>query len=607
METLLDARWPAHSAAIAASVSSLRLVAACTEPKSLNHFLTTLLEGCDKKGQQQASLVILAQAVPQVAADELLSSVCERLPSKLIALLKAPAATSKAAAVECATALIRRLGQSAGLKKLLASFVGSLVTVLVGLLPNVSLTRQVCDCLEQCIENAGATVAVKAQSIRVAAVDVVLNSSLIDAETLAGLLVARAVSVERGDQVWCVMMTSLMHSLSVLANRVAPSVCNVAEPEEGASFNLTPAAHSRDAVADYCKLARVAELLLSSAAGQVLTIPTRSIVNHFSRVLRTDPSAQLPSATALHSLVVLKEHALSCLAACFGLARSAALLHHAAIMEILSASFAWSRSHSDAGLESVVSCFAAYVRHVPAGHLERPLLQSIVTVELMPIVAPHLALIVESRPALWLQMHGSARAAIENWIVSQVIEGASEMASLAARIVNASAHVDLPTLVVAAGKSRAHLATLALRMRPPASLWALPQFEMSQDQQASVSGGARRMVHVFAEAGVDEQPLKRQQEAPTEVAVANLHQQEKKARVSEEAEPATNALQVVSAVAEEEQQEEAAPIADYSSFQPTLERNVHQSYFQEEEGDEDNEDDDEPLPMIVDEPPSEGE
>ena len=103
LQGLLEGRWPSHCVAIASAVSSLQLVARCEDGKTAQRFFAVLLDASDKTGQpqQQASLVILTSAIEQ-AADEQLASTGERLPTRLIAVIKTPTtAASRVSAAGC--------------------------------------------------------------------------------------------------------------------------------------------------------------------------------------------------------------------------------------------------------------------------------------------------------------------------------------------------------------------------------------------------------------------------------------------------------------------------------------------------------------------------
>jgi hypothetical protein len=590
LQGLLDARWPSHCLAIASAVSSLQLVTQCQDARTVQRFFATLSEASDKTGpQQHASLVILASAIEQTS-DEQLTTTGERLPGRLVALIKAPATTveMRLAAVECATALLRRLGRAATTRKLAASLVGSLIPVLQSAMRNVLLVRACCECLAQGCESAGPTVAPKAQAVRGAALEAVWsNAAPAAVEVVGAHLAARVVLTERGEHAWSAAFAAVMHGLSVLASRAAPEV--VGEIAVGDDAWLPPVG-GRDACRDYGKLCRVAEELLQTAEGHLVTLPTHVAVEHFYRVLRTDPAAQLNNTLSLSALLRIKERALQLLGVYFAVARSASLLHHARWMEMLQGSFAWARSHADATLAAVAACYASYVRHVPAGHMERPVFQALVTVEHWEVVGPHLALLIECRAGLWQQLAPSTRVALQHRLVSELAAGDTNAVSVAARAVNAVAVVDLPSLVSSVGGSGhgPHLASLSLRLRPPAPLWPLAHTYESEKQQQQ----QHHATNVFVESGLIDSSASLKRKPDPVVPVVAADTAEKKSRVAHRVEEQASGAEM-----------------DYSSFQPQLQQNVHTATNEEgedaAEGDEDE--DVEPMPMIVDASPSNSE
>lgn len=332
-------------------------------------------------------------------------------------------------------------------------------------------------------------------------------------------------------------------------------------------------------------LSRVSVLLVSlfdvaSSHPRKVVIPTPAAIDHFFRVLRSDPALKPSSA-----VLAVKRRALENFACYCSLAESALLLHHARIMEILFASLSWAQSHGNAMMEEILACYSKYVQHVPVGHLEQPLFQAVMNLDL-ELLGLHIARLVECRPGLWAALPVSRRYFLEQQIAMGAMRGTPDLASTGARIILSSSRPCYPLLIVAVANAGVgpHLAALALRARPPAPVWP-NQIPVYHEEAQGQGRPMQQAQHVFSEfAGLI--PTDNKRSDPPTVTLASESQVESKRLRLEPSD-----FQVAATVVEKETS---------TWFQPTLQ------VFELEKGEDENDELDD-LPMIVDESPSNSE
>jgi hypothetical protein len=621
MEVLIDSKWASHPETVVALITELRRVEtaqhkAQNDPialKAWNQLLSTLIDAVDKKIPAAFQVLksqfllcffffffffkILSAVIPQVN-DQWISTMAERLPTKLLAAFKS--SVEKGSLIECTTALVKLLGRAGGpTKKLVASFVGAIFPVLIGLVFDASLTHVTCECLLECASSVSATVAPKVASLQS------VGSQLLwkhEDPSLGSRLLAASVFLERGDVAWGVSVAATLRALSVLSSRACSNdiVAPLSKGVDTLPWLVLPFENSgRGAVADFVRLSALLDGLLnvatSSSNRRRVSIPTPAAVEHFYRLLRSDPALK-----PTHALLAIKRQSLQSFASYCVLAGSALLLHHARVMEILLASLSWAQSNGNATLSSVLDCYTVYIQHVPVGHLEKTLFHAIANLE-PDFLLSHLALLVECRPGLWASLPNARTALIEQRVAALVLKD-PEAVSLATRILTASSKVGLPVLAVVINHCGVgpHLASLALRFRPPAPVWPnqQPLYDEAQLQQLQ-----QQNQHVFAElSGLIpslDNSSKRSEHAVEEPVVET-----KRARVEEGARSVVARAVAVNWDVEGTNEAKHNAVG-LSSFQPPLQ--VH-SFGQREDHD-DNDDDEEidDLPMIVDASPSNSE
>jgi hypothetical protein len=173
----------------------------------------------DKKSP--AAFQVLSVVIPQLSDhQQWISTFAERLPTKLLAAFKSALAV-KGPLIECTTALIKCLGQGAGgpVKKLLASFVGTIFPVLIGLTLNVAVSRAAVECVIECAVRVAPTVAPKLASVHGTG-EVLLWKH--EDPSLGARMLAESVFLERGDSSWGSAVAFVFRSLSILSHRACP-------------------------------------------------------------------------------------------------------------------------------------------------------------------------------------------------------------------------------------------------------------------------------------------------------------------------------------------------------------------------------------------------
>ena len=243
----LDSKWSSHAEVTCCMIRDLRLVEDLLQraandaaaQKSWNKLFSSLMDGgiisislfvsslnflclfvkkkADKKNP--AAFLVLSSVISQVSDQPTAATFAERLPTKLISAFKS-SSVSKGPLIECTTALVKCLGQVGGpVKKLLASFVGAIFPVLVGLVQNVTVTRVACECVIECATSVSATVAPKAASVKTAGLHLLWSSPEF---ALGARLLAESVLLERGDGAWSAAVECTFRAMSVVAHRACP-------------------------------------------------------------------------------------------------------------------------------------------------------------------------------------------------------------------------------------------------------------------------------------------------------------------------------------------------------------------------------------------------
>ena len=358
-----------------------------------------------------------------------------------------------------------------------------------------------------------------------------------------------------------------------------------------------PAEKGRDAVDDFARLSVLVTSLFRVVASRSrkVILPTPSAIDHFYRVLRSDPALKPNPSLLAVKRMVLDNFGFYCV-----VAQSALLMHHARVTEILLASLSWAQSHRNATIEHFLNGYALYVQHVPVGHLEKTLYHSVMSMD-ANVIAKHMALLIECRPGLWASLPSSRRAFLEHHLASLVLSGTPDAVSTSARILLASSKQCVPLLAVAlngAGMS-AHLSALALRSRPPAPIWPnqQPLYEDAQSHGQQQQYQHQQQQHIFAEfAGLI--PVA----APSSPKRIEGRAEEEEERLDEPKRARFDPGEVVKVAEQQQQQQQQQQHRSdmvLSSFQPPLQ--VHSFAAND---DDDEEEQEEEMPMIVDASPS---
>ena len=567
--------------------------------KNVTKLLTSLLAATDAHVSCVRAFELLSVALAALT-DEFVIVLGDRLPPKVLRVFKDAESSipAKNAAGNTAVILLKRLGgpNAAGgpLRKLAASFSLSLLPVLLATSASQGpATGLACTVMVQCMELVPSTVHTKLVVIRQRGLSMLWDGSIAHAHLGATMVAATSV-LERGGAVggWKGMIDNAFIALNILARRVCPKVASAQQNKASSISNLAipdASISGRDACSDYQRAVILVEALFNIGGSHIVCMPLHIAIGHFSRVLSLD-AAVLPSP----ELLEIKEQCLNLFSSYSHLVGSALLLHHSTCMQMLQASFSWARANSNASLAAVVRAYTNYVQNVPVGHAERSIFQLCVSLASIEQNVDVGSLIV-CRPGLWAQLSPEIKAPIESRAVIEALNDSNPILSV--QLLNGSATVyspDVPASLQALPIST--LGSLALRFRPPASVWPSNSTNMSASSQstggAHVGGKKQVPTNVFFEFEAAEPVTKKVRENVEEAA-------------------AEVAVDVVPVIVDELIVVET----HFQSFQPNLNVNQPTSVIEEDIGDQDenddeddNDDDDDDeeemggfvIPMIVD-------
>jgi hypothetical protein len=560
------------------------------------------------------ALRLLERVIPTLE-DEQILWLGENLPKKLFNILKHQPTTVKRFAVSCCGVFVVRLAQSGGggpQKKLCASLVNEFVHLVLPLAEN-ELTGVCCEALSLCIVYVPNTVGARLAQLRQTAISIFWKSS---PHLLPGgaRLLAQSSVLEKPNG-WSKMLSEAFNDATVVASQASRNLPQLKEPIRSAILGQADAHEQskRSLLMQYDRICTLIENLLTLEGNHAIILPLHIGMDHFFRILCTDASLSLSP-----ELLSIKRRCLQCFSVYAGTARSGLLLHHASVIQMLQSSFAWAKSHQNATLAAVAQSYVAYVQHVPVGHLERSLFQTILSTK-VPNLLEFLPVLVQCRPGLWAQTPIEIRLEIEQAAVVSMLVNPAEGVPRGAELLNASAVLQLPALPAALACSKgvpnAYLGPLALRLRPPAPMWPVREGVEAGEKPKAGS------TNVFADFGTGGDKRRKTDELP--VFVGSKKKAKKVAVVAEavveeeEEEEAggVEAMEVDQNVEkggeEEEEEEEEQP--NYSAFQPQLA--VHSQHGGGGGGsgqvysDDDEEEDvgDMVFPVLVDASPSNSE